>query len=31
LSAVFLHEQFNITRILGVMTMIVGAILLSWK
>jgi drug/metabolite transporter (DMT)-like permease len=31
LSAVFLHEHFNITRVLGVMTMIVGAILLSWK
>lgn len=31
LSAFFLHEQFTITKIIGVMAMVAGAILLSLK
>jgi len=30
LSAIFLHEQFSITKIIGVITMIMGAIFLSY-
>lgn len=31
LSALFLNEQFTVLKIFGVITMVVGAVLLSWK
>lgn len=31
LSALFLNEQFTALKIAGVITMIIGAVLLSWK
>ena len=31
LSALFLNEQFTAMKILGIVTMVIGAILLNWK
>lgn len=31
LSALFLNEQFTVMKIIGIVTMVTGAILLNWK